>query len=63
VEALQAFAGIKLSALEQPAIALYYGLVLGTNSPAEARKYLALATNGNLLPEEKQLLEAALKRL
>jgi hypothetical protein len=62
-EALQAFAGVKPAALEQPSIALYYGLVLGTNSPTEARKYLELATNGNLLPEEKALREDALKRL
>lgn len=61
-EAVKAFAGVRPAALEQPAIALYYGLVLGTNAPAEARKFLDLATNGNLLPEERMLLQDALKR-
>ena len=62
-EAVKAFAGVNRSALEQPSIALYYGLVLGTNSPAEARKYLDLAAGGKLLPEEKVLLQDARKKL
>ena len=62
-EAVKAFAGVNRSALEQPSIALYYGLVLGTNSPAEARKYLDLAAGGKLLPEEKALLQDARKKL
>ncbi len=61
--AVKAFAGVNPSALKQPEIALYYGLVLGTNSPAEARKYLDLAATGKLLPEEKNLLTDARKRL
>jgi predicted Zn-dependent protease len=55
-EALKAFANLPPQALDQPAIALYYGVILGTNSVAEARKRLELASNGNLLPEEKELL-------
>jgi Flp pilus assembly protein TadD len=62
-EALKAFAGVNRSALEQPAIALYYGVVLGTNAPAEATRYLDLAAQGKLLPEEKALLDNARKGL
>lgn len=62
-EAVKAFAGVPTAALAQPSIALYYGLVLGTNSPADARKFLNLAATGNLLPEEKTLLDEARKRL
>ena len=62
-EALKAFAGVKSESLEQPSIALYYGVILGTNSPVEARKYLGLAAKGNLLPEEKALLAETRKRL
>ena len=62
-EAVKAFSGVKPAALEQPSIALYYGLVLGTNSPANARKYLDLAAQGSLLPEEKALLTEARKKL
>lgn len=61
-DAVKAFANVSPAALKQPAIALYYGLVLGTNSPVEAQKYLELATKGKLLPEEKALLEDARKR-
>ncbi|MEY4387751.1 MAG: hypothetical protein RLY20_3034 [Verrucomicrobiota bacterium] len=62
-EARRAFSGISPAALEQPGVALYYGLVLGTNSPAEARKYLHIAVGNLQLPEEKALAEDALKRL
>jgi len=62
-EAMKAFTGVKPAALEQPSIALYYGLVLGTNSPLDARKYLDIAAGGNLLPEEKTLLADARKKL
>ena len=62
-EAVKAFADVKPESLEQPSIALYYGVILGTNSPREARKYLNLAAKGNLLPEEKALLEDTRKKL
>ncbi len=49
-DALKAFAAIKPEALENPSVAIYYGVILGTNSPAEAAKYLDLAAKGELLP-------------
>jgi predicted Zn-dependent protease len=62
-DALKAFAAIPPAALEQPGVALYYGLILGTNAPAESARYLDLAAKGSLLPEEKALLGAARKEL
>lgn len=56
-DALKVFTAVEPEALKQPSIALYYGLVLGTNSPAEAARYLELATNASLLPEERALLD------
>jgi predicted Zn-dependent protease len=56
-EALKVFAAVSPDSLKQPSIALYHGLVLGTNSPAEAARYLDLAGNASLLPEERALLE------
>jgi hypothetical protein len=46
--------------LEDPAIAGYYGVVLrATGKGDKARKYLALAANASLLPEERKLVEEA----
>jgi len=47
------------AALEQPAIALHYGVLLAaTGDKAAARRYLSLAQREtSLLPEEKQLLK------
>jgi Flp pilus assembly protein TadD len=46
--------------LEDPAVASYYGLILrATGNVEKARKYLALAANANLLPEERKLVEQA----
>ncbi len=46
--------------LEDPAIAGYYGLILrATGNGEKARKYLALAANAKLLPEERKLIEEA----
>ena len=51
---------LKPEALEDPPVALYYGVLLSASGqPAQARKYLDLAQPAKLLPEEKQLLEAA----
>ena len=49
------------TALELPALALHYGILLqATGHRDDARKYLAIARTGaNLLPEEKALLEQA----
>jgi hypothetical protein len=48
--------------LQNPSIALYYGLLLAaTGKNAEAAPYFQIArTQGQLLPEEQQLLNAAL---
>ncbi len=48
--------------LAQPAVALYYGVLLAATGKAdEARPWLQIAqTQGHLLPEEQQLLAAAL---
>ncbi len=55
---------LKPEALENPSIALYYGLLLSASGqPAQARKYLDLVQSAKLLPEEKQLLETARKAL
>ena len=46
--------------LEDPAIAGYYGVVLRATGKGErARKYLGLAANARLLPEERKLIEEA----
>lgn len=48
--------------LAQPSVALYYGVLLAaTGKPDEAKPWLQIAqTKGHLLPEEQQLLSAAL---
>jgi predicted Zn-dependent protease len=46
--------------LEQPSVALYYGVLLAATHNAYATTYLQIArTKGQLLPEEKQLLAGA----
>lgn len=56
-EALKAFSNLAPESLEKPSIAIYYGLILGTNAPAKATRYLDIASKGELLPEERTLLE------
>ena len=53
---------LKPSELEQPSVALYYGLLLAATGKADqAAPWLQIAqTKGHLLPEEKELLTAAL---
>jgi hypothetical protein len=59
---LTAIEKLKPEALELPTVALYYGLLLAaSDEPITAAKYLALAQKGQLLPEEKALLDDALK--
>src|ERR1035437_533032 len=49
---------LKPAQLEQPSVALYYGILLAATSNDYAAPYLQIArTKGQLLPEEKQLLE------
>ncbi len=57
-EGLAVLQKLKPSQLEQPSIALYYGVLLSaTGKASEAAPYLQIArTKGRLLPEEKQLL-------
>ena len=62
-DALKAFAAVKPEVLENPSVAVYFGVILGTNSPVEAAKYLDLAAKGELFPEEKSLAEEMRKRL
>lgn len=61
-EGLAVLQKFKPESLEDPAVALYYGVLLSAlGQPAPAKKYLDLAQPAKLLPEEKQLLEAARK--
>jgi hypothetical protein len=61
-EGLAALQKLKPSQLEQPSVALYYGVLLhATGQTNEAAWFLALAqTQGSLLPEEKQLLSGTM---
>ena len=58
-EALAAMRKLKPAVLQQPALALHYGILLAaTGQTAEAKPFLALARTGTgLLPEEKRLLD------
>ena len=59
---LTALGKLKPESLELPTVALYYGLLLSAaDEPAMAAKYLGLAKKGQLLPEEKTLLDEAVK--
>jgi predicted Zn-dependent protease len=59
---LTALEKLKPETLELPGVALYYGVLsAASDQPTTAAKYLNLAKKGQLLPEEKALLEEALK--
>jgi Flp pilus assembly protein TadD len=61
-EGLQALEALPASQLESPSIAAYYGVLLAAEGQTEkATKYLDLASRGQLLPEEKVMIEAARK--
>jgi len=63
-EGLAVLNRLKPEALETPAIALYYGLLLGSSGETNrAAKYLGIAQKADLMPEEKALLAEALKGL
>lgn len=63
-EGLAVLQKLKPETLDDPPVALYYGVLLSASGqPAQARKYLDLAQPANLLPEEKQLLQTARKAL
>jgi hypothetical protein len=57
-DGLEAMEKLKKDALEQPSIALYFGVLLSAaGEPDKAAHFLALARSGDtMLPEEKQLL-------
>ena len=57
-EALDILQKIKQEDLEQPGIALYYGAILAANGETNrAGQYLARASKGAMLPEEKALIQ------
>ena len=59
-EGLKLLEGLPPDKLEEPGIAVYYGVMLAAaEQPDKAKKYLALAESGRLLPEERALLAAA----
>ena len=60
-EGLEAMEKLKKETLEQPSIALYFGVLLSASGePDKAAHFLALArSGGTMLPEEKQLLAGA----
>ncbi|HTL18899.1 MAG TPA: hypothetical protein VL793_16800, partial [Patescibacteria group bacterium] len=61
-DGLNVLARFKPEQLETPAIALYYGTLLcATGDGQQARPYLHAAAKARLLPEETQLLQAAIK--
>jgi len=63
-EALRIMSALRVDQLRDPSIAAYYGILLASSgSRDEALKYLDLAKNAILLPEEKQLIATTLERL
>jgi cytochrome c-type biogenesis protein CcmH/NrfG len=63
-KALKLFSGLPEAKLREPAIALYYGIVLAAVGDGElAAQFLDLGQKGSLLPEEKALLEKARRSL
>jgi thioredoxin-like negative regulator of GroEL len=59
-DALKVFQRLKPQELEQPSIAVYYGMVLqATGNSNKAKKYLDLASKAPLLPEERKLVDRA----
>jgi hypothetical protein len=61
-EGLAALEKLGPEKLELPSVALYYGVLLSfTGESARAAKYLDIAQKGQLLPEEKTLIDEALK--
>jgi tetratricopeptide (TPR) repeat protein len=59
-DALSVLDSLPSEQLEQPAFAAYYGIVLSANHiPDKARRFLAVAEQGALLPEEWDLVKKA----
>jgi len=58
--ALRLFSGLNDAQLREPAIAVYYGVILAAAGDNDrAAEFLALGERASLLPEEKALLEKA----
>lgn len=63
-DGLKVLESLKPAQLEQPAVAVYYGVLIVANGDSgKAKKYLELAAKGQLLPEEKAIVEEAKSRL
>jgi len=63
-DSLAVFHKLKPEALEMPAVALYYGVLLSAAGDTNAAgKYLDIAQNANCLPEEKVLVAEAIKHI
>lgn len=59
-ESLAVMRGLKPEDRERPAIAGYYGLILAASGDKSgAKKYLDIARNGKMLPEEEELFQRA----
>jgi Flp pilus assembly protein TadD len=59
-EALKILDQLSPGQLEHPSIAAYYGILLSAAGDSQkANKYLAIAENNTLLPEERRLVERA----
>jgi len=61
-EALRVFDSLAAPELENPSIAGCYGLVLKANGNlAKARQYLDIGSKSPMLPEQRQLMDAAIR--
>ena len=62
-EGLRLFEQLSAKELEDPSIALYYGIALASSGQKEkAQKYLTLAGKAQTLPEERRLLVEATQK-
>jgi tetratricopeptide (TPR) repeat protein len=63
-EALKVIGGLKPEFLRIPSVAAYYGVIQAQTGHKDlAREPLARAQKGNLLPEEKEMIQSAIARL
>jgi len=61
-QGLAVFHELKPEVLDDPSVALYYGVLLSASGQqTQARRYLDLTPSARLLPEERQLLDNARK--
>jgi len=62
-EALRIMSSLSEEQLGDPTISAYYGICLAAARNERARAYLELAQKATLLPEEKSLIEKAVRDL